>query len=78
LVLKSFTGTTWNMAMWKAPTRTTGLNGDGEVKSDSSSDVKPPDSSAVQSDRSQNGVDPAGDVTMVNGIQSSPAPVAAA
>lgn len=78
LQLKSFTGTNWSMAMWKAPTRSSGLNGDGEVKSDSSSDVKPPDSSAVQSERSQNGADHPADVTMGNGVASSPAPIAAA
>ncbi|OQO01871.1 hypothetical protein B0A48_12344 [Cryoendolithus antarcticus] len=59
LQLKSFTGTTWGMATWKAPPKTNGVNGDAddEMKSDSSSEVKMPDSSAVQSERSVSAVE---------------------
>jgi len=77
LQLKSFTGTAWNMTSWKAPAKTNGVDANGEVKSDSSSDVKMPESSAVASERSQSGLaDRDRDVVMgeTNGLESSPAP----
>lgn len=74
LNLKSFTGTQWSMASWRAPPRDQGFAGD--VKSDSSSDAKAVnDSSALPSDRSHSHV---GEDTMMTGIQSSPAPQATA
>jgi len=75
LQLKSFTGTVWGMSSWKAPTRANGLDANGETKSDSSSEVKPPGSSALPSDKESHGGDP-GDTTMMTGMESSPAPVA--
>lgn len=79
LQLKSFTGATWALHSWKAPTRANGIDANGEVKSDSSSEVKPPGSSAMPSEKSQSG-DHAdqGDTTMMTGIESSPAPAAPA
>lgn len=76
LQLKSFTGAAWAMSSWKGSQRP-GLNADGEVKSDSSSDVRLPDTSGVASERSQSGVD-VGDASLMNGVESSPAPVVAA
>lgn len=66
----------WNMPAWKGSQRPK-LDADGEVKSDSSSDAKQPDSSIVASDKSAAGAEPA-DTTMMNGIESSPAPPVAA
>lgn len=77
LQLKSFTGTTWGMTSWKAPTRANGLDANGETKSDSSSDVKPPGSSVLPSDKESHGGD-IGDTTMMTGMESSPAPATAA
>ncbi|KAF7190473.1 INO80 complex subunit 4 [Pseudocercospora fuligena] len=74
LNLKSFTGTMWSMSTWKAPPKDQGFSGD--VKSDSSSDIKPVnDSSALPSERSHSHV---GEDTMMTGMQSSPAPQPAA
>ncbi|KAL1591153.1 hypothetical protein WHR41_00450 [Cladosporium halotolerans] len=75
LQLKSFTGATWALSSWKAPTRPSGIDANGEVKSDSSSELKPPGSSAMPSEKSQSGDH--GDTTMMTGMESSPAPVAA-
>jgi hypothetical protein len=75
LQLKSVTGTSWAMSSWKAPPRDQGFPGD--VKSDSagSSEVKPVnDSSNVGSERSRSH---AGEDTMMNGMESSPAPAVA-
>lgn len=75
LQLKSFTGLVWNMPTWKGSQRPN-LNADGEVKSDSSSEIKPLDTSAVPSEKSA--TLEAGDAAMINGIDSSPAPAIAA
>lgn len=53
------------------------LNADGEVKSDTSSDVKPNDVSFAASDKSASGVD-AAEPSLMDGIESSPAPPAIA
>ncbi|KAM0720601.1 hypothetical protein Q7P37_004738 [Cladosporium fusiforme] len=79
LQLKSFTGATWGLHSWKAPTRPNGIDANGEVKSDSSSEVKPPGSSGMPSEKSQSGDHgDQGDTTMMTGIESSPAPAATA
>jgi hypothetical protein len=86
LQLKSFTGTVWNMHMWKGLSGGMRVDGDGEMKSDSSSDVNANgvkgegglDGSAVQSERSHSAVDQHGDTAMGNGEASSPAAVAVA
>lgn len=70
LQLKSFTGTFWGISSWSGSHRP-GLNADGEVQSDSSSEIKP-DASMLASEKSASG--DALDVTMTNGIESSPAP----
>jgi hypothetical protein len=78
LQLKSFTGTVWGMSSWKAPPREQGFAGD--VKSDSagSSEPKPVnDSSNVGSERSRSHAGGDGDTTMMNGMESSPAPAIA-
>jgi hypothetical protein len=62
------------MSSWKAPSRT-GLDANGEMKSDSSSEMKPPGSSAMPSDKDSHGGDH-GDTTMMTGMESSPAPAA--
>ncbi|CAK1357484.1 INO80 complex subunit 4 [Cercospora beticola] len=74
LQLKSFTGTTWNLSSWKAPPKDQGFPGDVKSDSASSSDMKLNQSSAVQSDRSHSHV---GEDTVMTGMQSSPAPIAA-
>ncbi|KAK0932977.1 hypothetical protein LTR48_001767 [Friedmanniomyces endolithicus] len=69
--IKSFTGVSWGLGYWNAPPAL--QNGStGDVKSDTtgSSELKPGDSSAVASERSNGG----GDVVMGNGVESSPAP----
>lgn len=70
--IKSFTGMMWGMPSWKAPTRDSFA---GDVKSDStgSSEAKPVGSSALPSEHSNSGIDGA-DTTMMNGLESSPAP----
>ncbi|EMC99169.1 hypothetical protein BAUCODRAFT_31490 [Baudoinia panamericana UAMH 10762] len=73
LHIKSFTGVMWGMPSWKAPQRDNGFAGDVKSDSTGSSDLKRNDSSAVGSDRSHSGMD-VGDTTMMNGIESSPAP----
>ncbi|TKA70906.1 hypothetical protein B0A55_07482 [Friedmanniomyces simplex] len=70
LQLKSFTGVMWGLGYWNAPPVQTGLTGDVKSDTTGSSDVKPLDSSAVASVRSNGG----GDVVMGNGVESSPAP----
>lgn len=65
------------MTSWKAPNRANGLDANGETKSDSSSDVKPPGSSALPSDKESHGGD-IGETTMMTGMESSPAPATAA
>ncbi|KAL9533101.1 hypothetical protein SMMN14_03316 [Sphaerulina musiva] len=74
LELKSFTGMTWNLSSWKAPPKDQGFPGDVKSDSASSSELKPNQSSALQSERSHSHV---GEDTMMTGMQSSPAPVAA-
>jgi hypothetical protein len=74
--IKSFTGTFWGMPTWKAPVRESGFAGDVKSDSTGSSDMKPNDSSAMPSERSNSGGDNA-DVVM-NGMESSPAPPVAA
>ncbi|KAK3049318.1 hypothetical protein LTR09_009496 [Extremus antarcticus] len=74
--LKSFTGMMWGMPSWKAPTRDSNFSGDVKSDTTGSSDLKPNGSSALQSEQSNSGRD--GDVTMTNGIVSSPAPPVAA
>lgn len=64
------------MSSWKAPNRSNGVDANGEVKSDSSSEVKPPGSSALPSDKESHAGDN-GDTTMMTGMESSPAPAAA-
>ncbi|KAF2169312.1 hypothetical protein M409DRAFT_20538 [Zasmidium cellare ATCC 36951] len=77
LQLKSFTGAVWGMASWGAPPKDAGFAGDVKSDSTGSSEVKPVhESSAVPSERSHSHVD--GDTTMMNGIESSPAPPIAA
>ncbi|KJX94626.1 DUF1711 domain protein [Zymoseptoria brevis] len=78
LSLKSFTGTTWSvMSAWKAPPREQGFAGDVKSDSGGSSEVKPVgESSNVGSERERSLAD--GDTTMVNGMESSPAPIVAA
>ncbi|CAK3752119.1 INO80 complex subunit 4 [Lecanosticta acicola] len=83
LQLKSFTGAIWSMPSWKAPPRDQGFAGDVKSDSTGSSEVKPVnESSAVASERSHShlGGETAtgGDTTMMNGIESSPAPPIAA
>lgn len=73
LQLKSFTGTAWNMSSWTG-SRRAGLNADGEVQSDSSSETKP-DASAAASEKSMSG--DAMDGVVANGVESSPAPAIA-
>lgn len=70
LQLKSFTGIAWGVSSWKGSNRP-GLNADGEVQSDSSSEVKP-DTSVLASEKSASGE--AMDAVMSNGVESSPAP----
>lgn len=72
LQLKSFTGSSWHMPTWKGSQRPN-LNADGEVQSDSSSEVKPLDASGVASEKSASAMD-IGETTLMNGIESSPAP----
>lgn len=64
---------TWNLSTWKAPPKDQGFPGDVKSDSASSSDIKPNQSSALQSERSHSHV---GEDTMMTGMQSSPAPVA--
>jgi hypothetical protein len=82
LQLKSFTGAVWGMSSWGAPSRTNGIDANGETKSDSSSEVKPPGSSAMPSDKESHGGDNGDttmmDTTMMTGMESSPAPAIAA
>ena len=73
LQLKSFTGATWAMPSWKAPERSSSFAGDVKSDSTGSSELKPNGSSALPSERSNSGND-GGDVSMLNGIESSPAP----
>ena len=77
LQIKSFTGMTWGLPTWTAPTRSSGFPGDVKSDTTGSSDLKPNGSSAMPSDRSNSGHDN-GDVLMTNGIESSPAPPVAA
>lgn len=65
----------WGMSSWGAPTRDASFAGD--VKSDSTGSSEIKGSSAMPSERSNNGGEN-GDVRMVNGIESSPAPPAIA
>jgi hypothetical protein len=67
----------WGMSSWGAPSRANGIDANGETKSDSSSEVKPPGSSAMPSDKESHGGDN-GDTTMMTGMESSPAPAIAA
>lgn len=80
LQLKSFTGAVWGMSSWGAPSRANDVDANGEMKSDSSSEVKPPGSSALPSDKESHGGDNGdnGDTTMMTGLESSPAPAIAA
>ncbi|KAK3674178.1 hypothetical protein LTR78_006025 [Recurvomyces mirabilis] len=71
LQLKSFTGVAWGTSRWQAPPKETSFPGDVKSDTNGSSDNKPNDSSAVGSERSNSGN---GDVTMTNGMESSPAP----
>lgn len=70
------------MPSWKAPPRDQGFSGDVKSDSTGSSEVKPVnESSAVASERSHSHVGETtagGDTTMMNGIESSPAPPVAA
>jgi len=77
LQIKSFTGTFWGMRSWKAPRREESFPSD--VKSDSrgSSELKPNESSAVPSERSNSNMGH-GEPAPMNGIESSPAPTALA
>jgi len=85
LQLKSFTGAVWGMSSWGAPSRASGVDANGEMKSDSSSEVKPMGSSALPSDKESHGGDgdggdvgDVGDTTVMTGLESSPAPAIAA
>ena len=78
--------------VWGAPSRANGIDANGETKSDSSSEVKPPGSSAMPSDKESHGGDNGDttmmdttmmdttmmDTTMMTGMESSPAPAIAA
>ncbi|KAK5171033.1 uncharacterized protein LTR77_004177 [Saxophila tyrrhenica] len=75
--VKSFTGMMWGVGTWKAPLQSSAFAGDVKSDTTGSSDLKPNGSSALQSEQSNSGADP-GDVTMTNGIESSPAPPVAA
>ena len=75
--IKSFTGTIWDMSSWKTMSRDSAFAGDVKSDSTGSSELKPNSSSALASERSNSGVD-GGDVTMTNGLESSPAPPVAA
>lgn len=77
LQIKSFTGMTWGMSSWKAPIRDSSFAGDVKSDTTGSSDLKPNDSSAVASERSNSGIDN-GESTLMNGLESSPAPPNAA
>ena len=72
--LKSFTGTVWAVPTWKAPMRQSSFSGDVKSDSNSSSDLVNNRSSALASEMDVDG----GDTTMVNGMDSSPAPPLAA
>ena len=65
----------WGMSTWNAPARD---SFPGDVKSDStgSSDLKPNDSSAVASERSNSNAHH-DEPTMMTGMESSPAPAIA-
>ena len=77
LQLKSFTGTTWDLSSWKAPPRDSTFSGDVKSDSGGSSEMKPNESSAVPSERSNSGMD-GGDRTLNSVMESSPAPPVAA
>jgi hypothetical protein len=70
------------MSSWGAPSRANGIDANGETKSDTSSEVKPPGSSAMPSDKESHGGDNGDttmmDTTMMTGMESSPAPAIAA
>ncbi|KAK4539731.1 hypothetical protein LTR36_010384 [Oleoguttula mirabilis] len=72
LQIKSFTGTMWPTSTWKAPERDAGFAGDVKSDTTGSSDLKPNNSSAVASERSNSGNDH-GESTLMRGIESSPA-----
>ncbi|KAF2768843.1 hypothetical protein EJ03DRAFT_351854 [Teratosphaeria nubilosa] len=78
LQLKSFTGTVWGLGGWKGNSRDNGFAGDVKSDSTGSSDLKPNESSAVQSERSNSGVDAPVAADVMQGIESSPAPPIAA
>ncbi|KYG45679.1 hypothetical protein M433DRAFT_45170, partial [Acidomyces richmondensis BFW] len=77
LQIKSFTGTVWGMRSWKAPRREESFPGDVKSDSTGSSELKPNESSAVASERSNSNMGH-GEPVPMNGIESSPAPAAVA
>lgn len=77
--LRSFTGVTWNLPTWRAPTKAAVFAEDVKSDSTASSDPKVKDESSAISERSGLPGESATPVPpAVNGIASSPAPVAAA
>lgn len=77
--VKSFTGVSWSVGSWSAPTRDSStFSGDAKSDTSTSEDVKAHmESSAVPSEPSNSGVDAEG-AKQANGIESSPAPAVAA
>ncbi|KAF1924785.1 DUF1711-domain-containing protein [Didymella exigua CBS 183.55] len=77
--LRSFTGVVWNVPSWKAPNRSSAFSEDVKSDTTGSSDTKVKDESSALSEKS--GLD--GDAStplapLMEGLNSSPAPVPAA
>lgn len=77
--VKSFTGVVWEVPTWRAPKKTVNLDANGEVKSDTSSEVKGENlnTSVLPSENGTSG-SIAGTPLPMTGVASSPAPLAAA
>jgi hypothetical protein len=77
--VRSFTGVNWTVPTWRAPKNAAVFGEDAKSESTTSSDAKAKDESSGLSDKS--GLPPASGTPVptppVNGIASSPAPVAA-